>query len=396
MLFLLWFARSLARRESRIPFDRIAAALGVFLFFSVFSIIFSEEKGWAIRRLSFLFSYLPLFPVFRSMLSEYGREGAYRLSFPLVVGAAASASVGLFQFGFQYVVGVGPAFHLWVDRVLPFFLGSGFSEAVSRFPSLLADIGGHTTLRASAFFPDPHMFAFFMGISLPLAVGMARIGFLRHRFLSLMPAVLIGAADLVSFSRGGYVGLTFGIVTAAFLFVPRGQGAVSRKAVLSVAAFMSILSVFLILDTPVRDRLVSSFSSEEGSNQGRMAMFREAGMHVAKRPFGYGLGNYPLAVKPTAEYREPIYAHDLFLDIATESGVFSAFSFFLAIVFAFFGLVRCRDATIRLAAVSFAVFFGHALFETPLYSVHILPLLMFILALPAACAIESRHEKSIS
>lgn len=387
IMFAFWLAYSLARRDLRLPSGVLAISLLLFLVFNVFPIPFSERPDWAVRRVSFLLSYLPLFPVFFFLAREYGSEGVRMMLVPFVAGAGVAGFIGLFQFSSQFVLGTAPAFHLWTDSILPFFLGPGFAAAVSEYPSLLVNIGGMTILRASAFFPDPHIMGFYMGLALPAAYALFRSTTLpSSRAVWGTVFVTIAIADLLTFSRGAYVGLFTGGLTVFFL-VPSSEYGAGRKA-LSVIATISILFLVFAFDNPVSDRFLSIFSREDGSNEGRVAMFIEAFDRINDRPFGYGPGNYPLAVKPTAEYREPIYAHDLFLDIATEGGIIAASAFLIAIVSGFVFLIRrsSRDIVPLSAAVSLGVFFGHALFETPLYSVHILPALMLFLALPAAYA----------
>ncbi len=384
LLFLSWLASGLARRRLRLPFDAIGAGLLIFLFFGVLSLFFAERSDWAVRRLTFLLTFLPLFPVFVGVIAEYGRDGIRRLLVPFVAGATLVALSGIFQFLLQFPFGVASVFRFWTGMVFPFFLGPGFSSAVAEYPSLLVDLGGHAVLRASAFFPDPHMFAFYVGMAWPVALSLVREAKTPvARCLSAVAVVLLPIADILSFSRGGYVGLAFGI---ALLVVMVSEGRDVMKRVLVVAGLSSALFLSFVFDTPVRSRFFSVFSVEEGSNEGRLALFREAGGKIAERPLGYGLGNYPLAVKPTADYREPIYAHDIFLDIATEYGVFGMAVFLFAVCTACFRLFRSRgEPLLRAGAVSLAIFFGHALFETPLYSVHILPVLLLFLALPSTC-----------
>ena len=383
-LFLVWFAVALARKKLDIPMNWTAAGLFVFLFFSLASLLYAERPEWAMRRALFLLSYLPLFLVFSSLVREHGPDGARRLLASFALGAGGAAIVGLFQFGLQFSLGVGRAFHYWIESVLPFFLGPGFAEAVAEYPSLLVDLGG-TTMRASAFFPDPHMLAFFLGLALPVALGLSLSA--RHmgsRVLWFFMSLIIFAADILTFSRGGYVGLMLGLVGAVFLFWFGSWE--TGKRILFVAGIISVGVLGLVIDTPARDRLLSSFSLDEGSNEGRLLIFREAAEHIAARPLGYGLGNYPFAIKPSAEYREPIYALNLYLDIATEGGVIAALAFLVALIAAIIRLARRTNPILfRLGAISLVIFFGHSLFEMPLYSVHILPALCLFLALPAIC-----------
>ena len=128
-----------------------------------------------------------------------------------VWSAAAAAVLGIIQFFAQFLFGTEKVFSLWVHGLLPFFLGPEFSEAVASYQSLLVNISGKTFLRATALFPDPHMFAFFLGMAFPIALYSAyhseRISTRRSLFFA---SGLIVLCDFLTFSRGGYVGLEIG------------------------------------------------------------------------------------------------------------------------------------------------------------------------------------------
>ncbi len=121
-------------------------------------------------------------------------------------------------------------------------------------------------------------------------------------------------------------------------------------------------------------------------------MWKTASQVVADHPFtGVGLGNYSLAVKPSASYREPIYAHSLYLDIAAELGLPALLVFLTLITHAGISLYRKskEEPFLLYPFISLIVFFTHSLVETPLYSVHIFPLFLVILAMSTFHTIQS-------
>lgn len=380
-LFLFWLASGLFKKKLFIPFSIEAMFLVSFVFLSLASFLWSENPGWAVRRATFFLSFSPLFFVFYALVREFGRRAISALLQSFVLGATAAALVGVIQSLSQFIFGPGAVFHFWIERVMPIFLGGSFAGSVAEYPSLLANIGGTTVLRATAFFPDPHMFAFYMGLALPIALGLALLSeaFSKKTFF-FSAFFLIVIADLLSFSRGAYIGLGFGAVLAGAMLLWRAKG---MRALLFVAGVSLTILAVLSVDNPVKQRLFSSFSLSDGSNQGRVAIWSEAVEDISERPFfGYGIGNYPLAVKPTAEYREPIYAHNLFLDIASETGLLGSVSFFLAFLLVFLKFLKRRSILYSASAVSLAIAFGHSLFELPLYSVHIFPILLLFFSIP--------------
>jgi O-antigen ligase len=374
----LWLANGLRERKLRLASGWQLPLLVTFVFLAAFSLFGSERPAWGWRKLVFILSFLPLFLIACDLARD--RKRLLALASAVVYGAGAAASVGILQFLLQFVFPIDGLLRFWTSVLLPVFLGPAFSEAVSRYPSLLVNVGGHTLLRATAFFPDPHMFSFFVGMAAPLALGLAQSRPDKKKLFSVL-AALIFLGDLLSFSRGGYLGLAGG---SAVLAMAMG-GRIPTLRWKRWAAMLSLpFAAFLLLPgNPVVGRFASSFSLQEGSNQGRIAMWKEAARVIGEHPLqGVGLGNYPLEVKPSAEYREPIYAHNLYLDIAAETGLINAAAFLLLLAASCYTLFKRseKDPFFIWPAVSLTVFAFHALVETPLYSVHILPLLLLLLA----------------
>lgn len=380
LLVLWWLAISLIRNKLYICLSAPGFFLTGFLLLATLSSFWADNLSWATRKILFLWTFLPLFFVFVAVLREKKSEKIVRGA---VWGGAAAALVGLGQFFLQFLLGVERLFRLWLTDVLPFFLGGNFGEVVAAYPSLLVNVQGTTLMRAAAFFPDPHIFAFYVGMLAPLslALGLAETGPKRKLFFAACGVLL--AADFLSFSRGGYVGLILGGLWFTLLFFKKWPFA-PRKALIAFCVF--ILVALGLFFSPVSHRFVSSFSSSDSSSTERLRLWQEALHHIAEKPFlGTGLGNYPLLVKPNAALREPIYAHNLLLDIAVEVGLVGLFLFigFLGTVLWRLGKKwRCEKNIMALGIMtSLVVFLGHAFFETPIFSVHILPLFLFIAAL---------------
>ena len=117
-----------------------------------------------------------------------------------------------------------------------------------------------------------------------------------------------------------------------------------------------------------------------------MVIYAEAVDTLSEHPLlGVGLGNYPLTVKPSAERREPIYAHNLWLDFAVEIGIIGTlFFFFFYVKTIWIMYMRSRDRTKSFSLAIFCsllIFFGHSLVETPIFSVQVLPIRLFVLAI---------------
>jgi len=109
---------------------------------------------------------------------------------------------------------------------------------------------------------------------------------------------------------------------------------------------------------------------------------------------GVGIGNYPLEIKATADYREPIYAHNTYLDIAAETGLVSLLFWLLVLgtALATFLKKARRSPLFLFCALSIIIFSAHSLVETAIYSPVVLTLFLIILSFSG---IKETDEKNI-
>ncbi len=398
-------------KHRRLPFPTpwILFFFSSFLVIITLSYVWAENKDFSIRKIIFLWNFLPLFIVFQAVTRDPSHRKNILTAF---VGSATLTSlVGISQFFLQFVIGIEPAFALWTKHILPFFLGSSFGAVVADYPSLLVNISGATIMRASAFFPDPHMLSLYLGLSLPLAGALALQKNQDSRTFAYIAFVIILLADLLTFSRGGYLGLGAGLLSALIfsfdwsslqkniqsfitkrsernkdlLSFPNPVQAKSRLIRIILGGVLVTLVCTALLFSPFGKRLLSSFSHEDGSNIERLRLWQETAGYIVDRPLlGVGIGNYSLLAKPSAMYREPIYAHNLFLDLASEIGLLGAF-FFIGLLFLCFSKAwsawRKNQTLFSLAIMlSLIIFSTHSLFELPLFSVQVLPAFLLILA----------------
>lgn len=349
----------------------------IFLFLAAFSLLFSDNFSWSLRKLFFIFSFAPLF--FLALYFFIKPKNWRPAIMTLVAGAAALSLLAIIQFSLQFIFGIDSVYNFLASYIAPFFLGNSFSQAVLTYPSWLVNSEGATYMRAVANFPDPHMLAYYLGMLIPWSIALWATS-KNHKKLFFIFSLLIILADIVTFTRGSYVAL----IASTFIVLP----IVSRNAAKKLL-FGIIIFIFLLITMPhgpVTGRFVSSFDTQEGSNQGRLLNWRQAASVITAHPLGVGIGMYSLSIKPDANYREPIYAHNLYLDIAAELGIPAALVFiaFLFLVFKNFWQAAPKNQFFVAGVASLAIFSIHSLVENPLYSVHVLPLLLILTALGSA------------
>ncbi len=378
LIFFWWLAETLGKRKMSLPSPLLVGSVVSFIFLAGISFLWAEDIDFWFRKFLFLLNFFPLIFVF----FDLGREEKTRVFFVhmLLVGAGLVSIIAIGIFLSQFVLGEERVFS-WLTTTLPFFLGQNLGAAVAEYPSLLVNIRGETILRATAFFPDPHVASFYFGMSGFLSLGL--LFSTKKKFWFFLVALLL-LTDLLTFSRGGYLGLLSGGLV--FLLLSwKGFSLPTKKYI--AGSLLALLIILVLWGEPVLSRLVSSFSLADTSSTERLVLWQRAIENIESSPFlGTGLGNYSLAVNPLADYRLPYYAHNLYLDIATELGLFGLFLFLLIIALAYSNIlknVRMSQATFFPASLlaALTLYLTHSLFETALYSVHILPLLVFVLAI---------------
>lgn len=314
----------------------------------------------------------------------------------MALGAVISALIGLAQFLSQGVLNQEQIISFWSQNVLPWFSGQTFGNLVAQNPSWLVEIQGKSFLRAFGLFPDPHMLAFFLGLTFPFVLAAV---FLGQKFKAGLFAILclMTAVLALTFSRGGYLGFFVAFLFLIFFVWPgisrAGKGFLKNGALV-------LLVLFFLAGGLISARFFSSFNLNEGSNQGRLAIWRESFNVFLKNPIlGVGLGNYPLTTDPYIDYRSPVTSHNLYLDILAETGIFglAAWLWFIAAAakaaWRKMKSVQKEDWIVGLGALGALVYFSvHSFFETAIFNPTVLAFLMIVGGL-AASSIQLNPER---
>lgn len=373
------------RRSLSLPNLVFTGALGAFLFLATSSALWAAYPELVVPRAVLLLNLLPLALVWHDV-SKRQSDGLELLIRAALFGATGAALLALTLFSCQFIFGVGPTFHFIVDQILPFFLGHEFAALVAQYPSLMVNLGGETVLRATAVFPDPHVAAYFFGLSGFLALGMGRITG-RPNYFSI--AVIIFLVDLLTFSRGGIIGFLAGVSVYLTLSTPKRF--VLKKYQLRLALLAGALLI-VFFSPPVLSRFLTSFSLSDTSSTERILLWKEAVMTIDRNPaLGVGLGNYRATARPLSAPETPFYAHNLYLDIAAEVGLVGLGLFLTLFVWAGTIVFRLRWSSPWAAPIGGALtlYLTHSLVETALLSLQVTILL--VLLFTVALSLEHRR-----
>lgn len=377
LLFLfLCLADGLKNNKLKIPFNVQTGLIFSFLFLNGLSFFVAENSDWSIRKLMFLFSIFPVYFVATYLIDN--REKAVNVIKALVWGGVAAAILGIIQFFSQFIFSLEGVYKFWADFITVPFLGKTFSVAVLQNPSWLVNVSNKTYFRATATFPDPHMFSFFLGASMSLALGLLLIE-KKKRLPCLFVGVLL-LCNFLTFSRGGYLGVVCGLVFLLFFF----WGKISARIKIFLMTGCVFIGLLLwVIPGPISDRYASMFNFQEGSNKGRIEIWQKTLKIIESNTLlGVGVGNYSLEIKPTATYREPYYAHNTYLDIAAETGLINALIWIFLLFFSWKSFIKKanQDVLFLGPAIGIIVFAAHSLAETAIYSPVILTLFLILLS----------------
>lgn len=375
--FLTWLIVGVKKKLNLFSRSNLGYLLLLFVFLTAFSMIFSPNLPWSLRKLLFTLSLMPIF--FITSFATNTIQKKYSVVFALVIGAIILSWLAIVQFAAQFVFGIDAVYLFLAKHVSPFFLGKSFSETVLTYPSWLVNASGVTYMRAVAIFPDPHMLSYFLGLLIPWSIALW-VTTKKYSGLLAISVISLIAADIFSFTRGGYIALIAGAIAVLPL--------VSKKAACKILLGAGIITMFFFIAprNPVTDRFSSSFDAQEGSNQARLSNWQQAIKIISTHPFGVGVGAYSLSVDPNATYREPIYAHNAYLDVAAELGIHTVIVFILMLLTVFISFWRLAQKNQFFVAgvASITIFSVHSLVENPLYSIHVFTLFLIIIALSAS------------
>ncbi len=207
--------------------------------------------------------------------------------------------------------------------------------------------------RAYGSFEQPNPFAGFMGLLLPVALGLALAGGKRwgRAILFLLAAAALGVALIMSWSRGAWLGSLAALATMV-VFAPRRRlvglvllfaaialGAIAWGAGLLPESLVARLSGFSEY-TQVYDVRGVGITEANFAVLDRLAHWGAAVDMLRDHPWlGVGLGNYEPVYPAYARLNWPNalgHAHNIYLNFAAETGLIglAAYLVFWALVIA--------------------------------------------------------------
>ncbi len=310
-----------------IKWDGVTKILLGFSFLGLLPVVWSPDPGLVVYK----WFHLLLFVLFALAVAALLRKGTIQLNailWSLVISSVLQSIVGFFQFGAQASVGL---------RLLGESFITPFTKGVARI-----NVGDLSFLRIYGTMPHANILAAFFIIGLVAAIGLLFLGEKKRwksALLGFCIFLLLGGL-LLTFSRSGWIvaALSVASLLAYGLF---SKALRIRALFVSGVILITIASLLIQFGWLVFPR--AHFTSEEPSVDHRMRYNTIGTELLLRHPFGVGWGNQILTGAREGLYGEqglslswqeqPI--HNLYILIATESGIvgIAAFLIFLFLVF---------------------------------------------------------------
>jgi len=195
----------------------------------------------------------------------------------------------------------------------------------------------------------------------------------QYRWIPLFLGILLGVCLILTFSRGAWLGFLVGLFLLAFL---------SKEIKVSIF-FICIFLVFISIPV-LRQRV--SYTFLPGGDAQRISIAWTAWSMIKENPlFGKGLGTFMDYFSQYATIPGVYYAHNCYLQIWAESGIFSLLSFL-----GFLGILLSKGIKIFKKNQNFILlglicgisgFLIHSFFDTQLYSLQLAVLFWIIMGL---------------
>jgi len=315
-LFLYWLLQLLLRQQKLKFYPIVSVPALAYLTLAGISAFLSQDK---LLSFAFFIALVRGFIIFLYFANNVHSEKDVRLILAMLMsGVLIQFLVG----GLQYFTGGTLGLTL-------------FGEGDRAFRTTL--VGASALSRVGGTIGSANSLAMYLNLILPMVFCFI---FIRtkpiFRGIAAMVFVLGGLTELLTMSRGGWVGLTVAVVIALYGIFKKQYHSRFKSYVLTMVVILLITLPVIGMFVDVQKRL---FEDDYGAAYGRIPQMQIAFNIIAQHPFtGIGLNNYTTVMnrydrtRENKSYQFPYPVHNAFLLIAAESGLLALFSFLLIFV----------------------------------------------------------------
>lgn len=345
----------------------------VFLIIGFLSLINANHLFFGIKKLLFLINTFFLFVLIRSLIIK-NRKFLLKIIQTVRISVIFILGIGFIQLFFVFLAPLHTFWKFWASKIIPVFYGEALGSLLSTSNTWFSYYASQPpTLRMFSVFPDSHSFALFCVLSLPFFLTPI---FLRPakpkktRVLLYSILIIILLAIIFSGSRGIWVSALGSLIIFLALiliyfsptiksktgfFLPSDKNKWWHQIKLIIGSLMIFFLLFPISSGifflsqkaqtdgsfepsgGVFERAKSITDTEEISAKSRLQIWRRTIDSILEKPvLGVGVGNYPVVLKEKIEKAEEgSSAHNLYLDIFSEVGIFGFLVFIIIFLIIF-------------------------------------------------------------
>lgn len=429
--------------------------IAVFVLAAFFSLVGSANAAAGLKKILFLGNIFLLFIITRDIAKD--RKPFLKILKAGVAAAILALAIGYAQLISVFLYSLFQFWQFWAENAIYALYGAKLAQLLSYSNTWFSYYSGNIppTLRMFSVFPDSHSFTLFNIILIPFVLSLAwyyKTSEKKRNFIACcFLVVLMLLAILFSGSRGAWISAIAPLIIILFLVRRRkinplefatNNGLIQNpntknqkyklktkkmiKYLLSKKLGVIALSIILFFalfpassvileqsqkaewrrvnaggemaNSVIFKRFKSIADLEEISNRGRIEIWKDTLKSIKNHPLlGVGIGNFPIVLgQNVSAAKKGASAHNLFLDIAAETGILGLFAF-LAIFYeiaktAFKVFLNSKDEFIKFFALAFGIYLfwilGYSLFDVVLFNDKVL--MVFMVGLGMLYGIKAR------
>lgn len=348
--------------EEKIKHGLVDYLTGIFLLIGILSLFVADDIWIGAKKIIFLVNIFLLFIIIRNLSAE-NKNIIPKLINAMKVAIGTTLIIGFAQLLSTFFVSLSSFWYFWDKRIISVFYGQNLSDLLSYSNTWFSYYAYQPpTLRMFSVFPDSHSFAFFCILSVPFLLALI---FLRQKkekwklFLNYSLLIICLMAIIFSGSRGAWVSALGALIVFLFcvllsysptirsktdFFIPINLKEWKKKMQLILGCLIMFFLLFPIssgilllsqkaqMEGLLRTEKISLFERArsiadftETSIKGRLEIWQRTTDSIMMRPvLGVGIGNYPFIINEgMSSAKRGASAHNLYLDVASEMGIFA-------------------------------------------------------------------------
>lgn len=409
-LFLSWIIKSWLKNKKQLIADlkqilseKFIVLSALFLLFAEFSLFNAVDFGIGVKKILFFINVSLLYILILAIIKN--KDDVLNLIKSVIFAVSSIIAIGFAQFFITFKYPLYNFWQFWSKNIIPALYGNSLGTLLQVSNSWFSYYEeALPTLRMFSVFPDTHSFALIGVLGSPAILTLMLYYWQNKKTRNWLIALNIFTilSIILSGSRGIWFSILFPITTliVIFFFFRSLWKKEIAKFVISFFIIFAILFpfssyIFQMTQPPsdtenqsflIFERAKSISDLAELSNKGRLEIWKESFYSIAKRPFlGVGIGNYPVILNLEMKTsKQGASAHNIYLDIASEMGVFAVLVFIAIFIIILSDSIttikKIKDPIYYLFIFTFIVYITwimcYSLFDVVLFNDKVLMLFM--------------------